>query len=182
MATYNRATVLGYLGRDPEIRYMPNGEAVATLSVATTESWKDKESGERQEATEWHRCVLFGKRAEVAGEYLKKGSLVLVEGSLKTRKWADKDGVERYTTEIRGNNMVMVGPRTNGTAHAAEGSSPAPNQSKPAQGEKPKGGGAGKGAHARAQQEDALDIPFASFGFEHDPLFGRVNRLKRIRA
>ena len=178
MATFNRATVLGYLGRDPEIRYLPSGEAVATLSVATTESWKDKDSGERQEATEWHRCVLFGKRAEVASQFLKKGSLVLIEGSLKTRKWADKEGVERYTTEIRGDNMVMVGGRANGVAQADAASPPVPNQANAAPRGKPQGGGAGKGARVRQAQDVGMDVPFVSFALEHDPLHNRVRRLR----
>jgi single-strand DNA-binding protein len=126
--------------------------------------------------------VLFGKRAEVAGQYLKKGSLVLIEGSLKTRKWTDKEGVERYTTEIRGDNMVMVGARINGTAQTDASSMPTPNQAKPASRGKPQGGGVGKGARARAGQGEDMDVPFASLAVEHDPLFGRPNRVKRSRA
>lgn len=96
----NKVELIGNLGADPEVRYMPSGGAVANLSIATTESWKDKTTGEKKEQTEWHRVVIFGKLAEIAGEYLRKGSKVFIEGSLRTRKWTDQQGVERYTTEI----------------------------------------------------------------------------------
>lgn len=107
MGSLNKALVAGYLGKDPELRYLGNGEAVANLSVATSESWKDKH-GEKQEKTEWHRVTLYRKTAEVAGEYLKKGSQVLIEGRLETRKWTDKSGVERYTTGIICDKLVMM--------------------------------------------------------------------------
>jgi single-strand DNA-binding protein len=102
--------LVGNLGRDPETRYMPEGGAITNISVATTETWKDK-NGEKQEKTEWHRVAFFGKLAEIAGEYLKKGSQVYVEGRLQTRKWQDKDGVDKYTTEIVANAMQMLGSR-----------------------------------------------------------------------
>lgn len=108
MASVNKAIIIGSLGRDPEIRYMPNGDAACNLSVATSESWKDK-SGEKQERTEWHRISMFGKLAEIAGQYLAKGSSVYLEGKLQTRKWTDKDGVEKYTTEIIADKMQMLG-------------------------------------------------------------------------
>lgn len=108
MASLNKVTLIGSLGRDPEIRYMPNGDAACNLSVATSESWKDK-SGEKQERTEWHRISIFGKLAEIAGQYLAKGSSVYLEGKLQTRKWTDKDGVEKYTTEIIADRMQMLG-------------------------------------------------------------------------
>ena len=111
----NKAIIVGNLGRDPEVRYTANGSAVANITVATTESWKDKQSGERQEKTEWHRVVFFGRLAEVAGEYLKKGAQVYIEGRLQTRKWEDKSGQERYTTEIVANEMQMLGSRGDGT-------------------------------------------------------------------
>ncbi|MDR1661159.1 MAG: single-stranded DNA-binding protein [Azoarcus sp.] len=111
MASVNKVILIGNLGRDPETRYMPSGDAVATITMATTETWKDKASGERREATEWHRVVFFGKLAEIVAQYLKKGSQVFVEGRLQTRKWQDKDGVERYTTEIRADEMKMLGRR-----------------------------------------------------------------------
>ena len=108
MASVNKVILVGNLGRDPEMRYMPSGDAVASFSIATTETWKDK-SGQRQEQTEWHRISMFGKQAEVAGQYLKKGSSVYVEGRLETRKWTDKEGQERQTTEIRADRMQMLG-------------------------------------------------------------------------
>lgn len=105
----NKVEIIGNLGADPEVRYMPSGGAVANLSIATTESWKDKTTGEKKEQTEWHRVVIFGKLAEVAGEYLRKGSKVFIEGGLRTRKWTDQQGVERYTTEINvGMNGRMI--------------------------------------------------------------------------
>ncbi|WP_034295988.1 single-stranded DNA-binding protein [Herbaspirillum sp. RV1423] len=111
MASVNKVIIVGNLGRDPETRYMPNGEAVTNVAVATTESWKDKNSGEKKELTEWHRITFYRKLAEIAGQYLKKGSQVYVEGRLQTRKWTDKDGVEKYTTEIIADTMQMLGSR-----------------------------------------------------------------------
>jgi single-strand DNA-binding protein len=111
MASVNKVIIVGNLGRDPETRYMPNGEAVTNIAVATTESWKDKNSGEKKELTEWHRITFYRKLAEIAGQYLKKGSQIYVEGRLQTRKWQDKDGAERYTTEIIADTMQMLGSR-----------------------------------------------------------------------
>ncbi|GIZ53447.1 single-stranded DNA-binding protein [Noviherbaspirillum aridicola] len=111
MASVNKVIIVGNLGRDPETRYMPNGDAVTNVAVATTESWKDKNTGEKKELTEWHRITFYRKLAEIAGQYLKKGSQVYVEGRLQTRKWTDKDGVERYTTEIIADTMQMLGSR-----------------------------------------------------------------------
>src|SRR3989454_422341 len=111
MASVNKVIIVGNLGRDPETRYNPEGGAITNISVATTDTWKDKASGEKQERTEWHRVVFFGRLAEIAGEYLKKGSQVYVEGSLRTRKWQDKEGQDRYSTEIRGDVMQMLGSR-----------------------------------------------------------------------
>ena len=108
MASVNKVIIVGALGRDPEVRYMNNGDAICNLSVATSESWKDK-SGEKQERTEWHRISMFGKLAEIAGQYLAKGSSVYLEGKLQTRKWTDKNGVEKYTTEIIADRMQMLG-------------------------------------------------------------------------
>jgi single-strand DNA-binding protein len=110
----NKVILVGNLGADPETRAMPSGSTVANLRIATSESWRDKQSGEQQERTEWHRVVLFGRLGEVAAEYLKKGSQVYIEGSLRTRKWQDKQGVERYSTEIVGNEMQMLGGRGGG--------------------------------------------------------------------
>lgn len=114
MASVNKVIIVGNLGRDPETRYMPNGDAVTNIAVATTESWKDKTSGEKKELTEWHRVTFYRKLAEIAGQYLKKGSQVYLEGRLQTRKWTDKDGVERYSTEIIADSMQMLGSRQGG--------------------------------------------------------------------
>lgn len=127
MVSVNRAILVGNLGRDPELRYLPNGDAVANFSIATTETWKDKE-GNKQEATEWHRISFFGRLAEVCGQYLKKGSAVYIEGSIRTRKWTDSEGQDRYSTEIRGDRMQMLGGRPEG------GDTPKPQ---PAQQQKP---------------------------------------------
>ena len=109
MSGVNKVIIVGNLGKDPEVRFMPNGGAVANITVATSETWKDKQTGEQKEKTEWHRCVLFGKLAEIAGEYLKKGSKVYLEGALQTRKWTNQQGQDQYTTEIvlQGFNGVM---------------------------------------------------------------------------
>ena len=111
MAGINKVIIVGNLGNDPEVRTMPNGDAVANISVATSESWTDKNTGERREVTEWHRIVLYRRLAEIAGQYLRKGSQVYVEGRLKTRKWQDQNGQDRYTTEIQGDNLQMLGGR-----------------------------------------------------------------------
>jgi single-strand DNA-binding protein len=140
MASVNKVIIIGNLGRDPETRYMPEGGAICNISVATTDKWKDK-NGEMQEKTEWHRVAFFGKLAEIAGEYLKKGSQVYVEGRLQTRKWQDKDGNDKYSTEIVANQMQMLGSRQGmgGGARAAEagggaeeGAASRPAASKPA--------------------------------------------------
>lgn len=123
MASVNKVILVGNLGKDPEMRYMPNGDAVANITLATTDTWKDKTTGDKKEATEWHRIVFFRKLAEIAGQYLKKGSQVYVEGSLKTRKWQDKEGQDRYTTEIVADTMQMLGSRQGmGSGDATEGS------------------------------------------------------------
>jgi single-strand DNA-binding protein len=114
MASINKVILIGNLGRDPEVRYTPNGAAVCNVSVATTRNWKDKNSGDKVEETEWHRVVFYDRLAEIAGEYLKKGRPVYVEGRLKTRKWADKDGKDNYTTEIVAEQMQLLGGREGG--------------------------------------------------------------------
>ena len=111
MASLNKVQIIGNLGRDPEVRYTPNGNAVCNVSVATTRQWKNKESGDKQEETEWHRVVFYDRLAEIAGEYLKKGRPVYVEGRLKTRKWQDKEGKDVYTTEVIAENMQLLGGR-----------------------------------------------------------------------
>ena len=113
MASVNKVILVGNLGKDPEMRYLPNGDAVANITLATTDTWKDKQTGEKREATEWHRVVFFRKLAEIAGQYLKKGAPVYIEGSLKTRKW-EKDGHTNYTTEIVADTMKMLGSRQGG--------------------------------------------------------------------
>ena len=114
----NKVILVGNLGRDPEVRYAASGAAMANVTIATSESWKDKNSGEKQERTEWHRIVFFGRLAEIASEYLKKGSQIYVEGRLQTRKWQDKDGNDRYTTEVVANEMQMLGSRGGASAPA----------------------------------------------------------------
>ena len=114
MASVNKVILIGNLGRDPEVRYSPNGSAICNVSIATTRNWKSKDSGERVEETEWHRVVFYDRLAEIAGEYLKKGRPVYVEGRLKTRKWQDKDGAEKYTTEIIAEQMQLLGGRDGG--------------------------------------------------------------------
>jgi single-strand DNA-binding protein len=131
MASVNKVILVGNLGRDPEMRYMPSGDALASFSIATTDNWKDK-NGQKQERTEWHRISMFGKQAEIAGEYLKKGSSVYIEGRLQTRKWQDKEGNERQTTEVVADRMQMLGGRSGQPAATS-----APRQA-PAQ--KPAGG------------------------------------------
>jgi single-strand DNA-binding protein len=164
MASVNKVIIVGNLGRDPETRYMPNGDAVTNIAVATTESWKDKNSGEKKELTEWHRITFYRKLAEIAGQYLKKGSQIYVEGRLQTRKWTDKDGVERYTTEIIADTMQMLGSRQ-GMGGGGGGapmdddysSAPAPRQSAGGG-----GGGASRGASKPAPNFSDMDddIPF----------------------
>ena len=129
MASVNKVILVGNLGRDPDLRYLPNGDAVANLAIATTETYKDK-SGEKQEHTEWHRVSFFAKTAEVCGQYLKKGSQIYIEGSLRTRKYTDKDGVEKYATEIRGDRMQMLGSKSEGQSERnTVPSKPEPRQS-----------------------------------------------------
>ncbi len=126
MAGINKVIIVGHLGNEPEMRSMPNGEAVANISVATSESWTDKTTGERKEVTEWHRIVLYRRLAEIAGQYLHKGSQVYVEGRLKTRKWQDNNGQDRYTTEIQGDNLQMLGG-----AQAPSAAAPKPTPTQP---------------------------------------------------
>lgn len=122
MASVNKVILIGNLGKDPETRYMPNGDAVTNITIATTETWKDK-NGEKQEKTEWHRIVFYRKLAEIAGEYLKKGNPVYIEGRLETKKWTDKQGVERYTTDIIASDMKMLGSKPDSQSRQHEESS-----------------------------------------------------------
>jgi single-strand DNA-binding protein len=154
MASVNKVILIGNLGRDPEVRYMPSGDAVANISIATTETWKDK-NGEKQEKTEWHRVAMFGKTAEIAGEYLKKGSQVYIEGRLETRKWTDKEGQERTTTEVRADRMQMLGSRSGGSERMAPPEDDAPRAA--AAPAKKTGGAATKGSSLEDLEDD---IPF----------------------
>ncbi len=132
MASVNNLIIVGNLGAEPESRFAPSGDAVCNIRVATTETWKDKQTGEKKESTEWHRVGFYGKLAEIAGQYLKKGSQVYIEGSLRTRKWKDKDGQDRYTTEIRGDVMKMLGGKPEGQQQAAAPRQQAPQRQQPA--------------------------------------------------
>jgi len=153
----NKVILIGNLGADPETRAIPSGTTVANLRIATSESWRDKQSGEQQERTEWHRVALFGRLAEIAAEYLKKGSQVYIEGSLRTRKWQDKQGNDRYSTEIIGNELQMLGGRGGGGGGAATGTAPAPSFAEESSGG---GGGGGGGSSASRSEEFDDDIPF----------------------
>jgi single-strand DNA-binding protein len=160
MASVNKVILVGNLGRDPETRYMPDGGAITNISIATTSQWKDK-SGEKQEQTEWHRVAFFGKLAEIAGEYLKKGSQVYVEGKLRTRKWQDKDGQDKYTTEIIADAMQMLGSRGGmggGDGDSGNGGGGNYARSAPASGGASKPA-ANKGGAAKFDDMDD-DIPF----------------------
>lgn len=150
----NKVILVGNLGADPEVRYMPSGGAVTNVTVATSEAWKDKQTGEAQERTEWHRVVFFNRLAEIAGEYLRKGSKVYVEGSLRTRKWQDQNGVERYTTEIVGNEMQMLDSRGGAGGAPMGGSQSQPRSQSAAP--------AYSSADSSPQPEEAFDddIPF----------------------
>ncbi len=156
MASVNKVILLGNLGRDPETRYTTGGDAVTNLNIATSEQWKDK-NGEKQERTEWHRVVLFGRQAEIAGEYLKKGRSVYIEGRLQTRKYTDKDGVEKYSTEIVGDRMQLIG-----SARDAGGGSGGDTEFAPSAPKKESGGSASaKGGAAKKNADDFDDdIPF----------------------
>jgi single-strand DNA-binding protein len=132
MASVNKVIIVGNLGKDPEVRYMPSGSAICNITIATSRQWKDKTSGERQEETEWHRVALFDRLAEIAGEYLKKGRPVYIEGRLKTRKYTDKDGVEKYTTEIIAAEMQLLGGREGGGDDMGGGGNERPARSAPA--------------------------------------------------
>jgi single-strand DNA-binding protein len=157
MASVNKVILIGNLGRDPETRYSPDGAAITNITLATTDTWKDKASGEKKEATEWHRVVFFNRLAEIAGEYLRKGRPVYVEGKLRTRKWQDKDGQDRYTTEVVADVMQMLGSRDGqggGGASAPDMDEPAAAPSRGSGGGRP----AAKPAASIADLDD--DIPF----------------------
>ena len=129
MASVNKVILVGHLGKDPETRYAPSGDAICNITLATSEAWRDKATGEKREATEWHKVAFFGKLAEIAGQYLRKGSQVYIEGSIRTRKWQDKDGQDRYTTEIRADEMKMLGSRQDGDGGQSQQSGTRGNRS-----------------------------------------------------
>jgi len=184
MASVNKVILIGNLGRDPEVRYMPSGDALATLSIATTDTWKDK-AGEKQERTEWHRVSMFGRLAEIAGEHLKKGSQIYIEGRIQTRKYTDKDGVEKYSTEIVANEMKMLGSR--GGSSSGDSAAPASTGGSAREYAQHSGAGAAPapagGGGAPSFDPEADDIPFASGSVDADPL-GRkhARRVNRTRA
>jgi single-strand DNA-binding protein len=155
MASINKVILIGNLGRDPEVRYTPNGAAICNVTIATSRNWKDKNSGEKMEETEWHRVVFYDRLAEIAGEYLKKGRPVYVEGRLKTRKWTDKDGAEKYTTEIIADNMQLLGGREGGGGGDEAGGG---GYSRGAQG----GGGDSGGGAPRQERSAPAARPAAS--------------------
>lgn len=157
----NKVILIGNLGQDPEVRYMPNGGAVTNITLATSESWRDKQTGEMKEKTEWHRVVIFGKLAEIAGEYLKKGSQVYIEGSLQTRKWQDQSGQDRYTTEVVvniGGSMQMLGGRSGGGDNASQGGGWGQPQ-QPQQGQQFSGGGNPRPAQQPAAAPQSNEPP-----------------------
>lgn len=149
----NKVILVGNLGKDPDMKYTASGAAIANITVATSESWTDKQSGEKREKTEWHRVVFFRRLAEIAGEYLRKGSQVYIEGKLQTRKWQDQNGQDRYTTEVVGDEMQMLGSRGGG-----EGGGP------------PQGGGGGFRSNQPAQETPAASAPAGDGGFNDDDI------------
>ncbi len=170
MASVNKVILIGNLGRDPEVRYTPNGNAICTINIATSRVWKNKESGEKQEETDWHRVVFFDRQAEIAGEYLKKGRPVYVEGRLKTRKWQDKDGKDVYTTEVVAETMQLLGGRegagggAGGGADEGGGYSEGSQRSAPAPASRPAAAAAARPAASKPASTgfDNMDddIPF----------------------
>lgn len=177
MASVNKVILVGNVGADPETRYMPNGDAVCNFRLATTESWKDKNSGEKRELTEWHRIVCYRKLAEITSQYVKKGSQLYLEGRIKTRKWQDKDGQDRYTTEIEMTEMQMLGNRRSGDSDGGGDDRPARQHS---------AGGGGNGEPPARERRPAPaydpmedDIPFLRADMNADPAF--VKAAARVR-
>ena len=154
MASVNKVILVGNLGADPETRFIPNGDTVANIRLATTESWKDKASGEKKEITEWHRVVLYRKLGEIAGQYLKKGSAVYIEGRIRTRKWQDKEGQDRYSTEIEATEMQMLGGKPEGSQSSGGGGNDA--------------GRAPEKKKSNSFEDMDSDIPFVSCSFFDD--------------
>jgi len=157
MASINKVILVGNLGQDPEVKYMPSGGAVTNISIATTDTWKDKATGEKKENTEWHRVVFFNRLAEIVGEYLRKGSQVYIEGNLRTRKWQDQSGVDRYTTEIVAREMQMLGGRAGGSSDFAPSQQ---SQQQPQQQAQQQGGASQQSA---PQQQQSAPPNFDNF-------------------
>lgn len=175
MASLNKVQIIGHLGADPETRYMPSGDEVTSIRVATTDKWKDKQTGEMQEATEWHSISFFGKLAEIASQYLKKGSQVYVEGKLQTRKYTDKNGVEKFATGIRADLMQMLGGRPGGDGEQRQA---APQrQQRPAAAPAPAPAAQGGGGGGFDDMDD--DIPFISASMTHDMTDNITRRMRR---
>ena len=183
MASINKVILVGNLGADPETRYMPNGDAVANIRLATTESWKDKASGEKREITEWHRVVFYRKLAEIVGQYLKKGSSVYLEGRIRTRKWQDKEGQERYTTEIEANEMQMLGGRQNASS-SGDGEYGGSRASSGGGGNEASTPPAAPARKAPSFEDMDDDIPFTGMSMSYDPSFVRATstRVQRRRV
>jgi single-strand DNA-binding protein len=183
MASINKCIIVGNLGRDPEMKSFPNGDQIANITVATTDKWKDKQTGDSKEATEWHRIVFNGRLAEVVGQYLRKGSQVYIEGSLRTRKWTDKDGHEKYTTEIRADQMQMLGSRPadggnrEGDAFVRDNSAPRiqPAAQPVPAGRKAPDPGASFSGYAAIDD----DIPFVSDAFYFSQTTSKQRRMSR---
>lgn len=173
MASVNKVILVGNLGADPETRYTPGGDAVCNIRLATTDSWKDKQTGEKRETTEWHRVVFYRRKAEIAGQYLKKGSQVYIEGKIKTRKWQDNDGQDRYTTEIEATELQLLGNRGSGGGDHSDsygGGEPSPPPRRDHQGG---GGGNGGGGRRGPYPDTDDDIPFIHADIEFDPILNR---------
>jgi len=173
MASVNKVILVGNLGADPETRYTAGGDAICNIRLATTDSFKDKTTGEKREVTEWHRVVFYRKLAEVAGQWLKKGSQIYIEGRIKTRKWQDKDGQDRYTTEIEATEMQMLGSRGQGGQGASQGGG-----SDYATAPQRQGGGK---PSPRSFDDLGDDIPFASCAIEDDVIGTKHNRRRAAR-
>jgi single-strand DNA-binding protein len=164
MASINKVILVGNLGQDPEVKYMPSGGAVTNISIATTDSWKDKTTGEKKENTEWHRVVFFNRLAEIVGEYLRKGSQVYIEGNLRTRKWQDQSGADRYSTEIVAREMQMLGGRAGGSSDFAPSQQSQQSQQQSQGGGQQQGGGAPQqSAPQQAPQQSAPPQNFDNF-------------------
>ncbi len=156
MASINKVILVGNLGQDPEVKYMPSGGAVTNISIATTDTWKDKATGEKKENTEWHRVVFFNRLAEIVGEYLRKGSQVYIEGNLRTRKWQDQNGVDKYTTEIVAREMQMLGGKAGGSSDFAPSQQ---SQQQPQQAQQQGGGGYQQQGGGASQQSAPQQSP-----------------------